>query len=130
MALRLFIRRPVMHPHANPEFRDCIEACWTCRDTCQSLLFNHCIEHGGAHTAPAHIRLMADCIQMCQAAADFMTRGSKMHAIVCNACAATCEACARSCEEIGDEEMKRAAKACRACAESCWDMARHAGLAA
>lgn len=117
-----------MHHNANPALHDCIEKCWSCRDPSQSILFNYCLERGGPHLAPDHVRLMMDCIQICQTSADFMTRNSAMHAIVCNACAAICGASARSCEAMDDAEMKTCAEICRSCAESCWDMARHAGL--
>src|SRR4051812_35991673 len=103
----------------NEDMRDCIRLCWDCRHSCQDTLFNHCLPIGGPHMEESHVRLMEDCIQICQAAADFMTRGSAMHASVCAACAEICEACAKSCEEIGDDAMMRCAKACRACAESC-----------
>ncbi len=102
----------------------CIQLCWECRHTCQETLFNHCLSMGGAHVEQPHVRIMADCIQACQTCADFMTRGSAMHAYECAACAAICEACARSCEKIGGKEMKACADACRRCAEACRDMSR------
>lgn len=108
----------------NPALQDCIKACWNCRDTCQSTLYNHCLPHGGHHVEQAHVRVMADCIQICQTAADFMTRGSELHAAVCAVCAEVCDACAESCEAIGDEEMKRCADICRVCADSCREMSR------
>ena len=75
-----------MH-HDIKDFKACIELCWQCRDTCQKTLYNHCLQMGGRHTAAAHIRIMADCIQMCQTCADFMTRGSELHMATCLACA-------------------------------------------
>ncbi len=110
-----------MPPHTNPEFAECIQLCWSCRDTCQSTLFNYCLDHG--HTEPDHVRVMADCIQICQTSADFMTRNSALHATTCRACAEVCDACANSCEAMEDEEMKRCAEVCRRCAESCRKMA-------
>lgn len=71
-----------------------------------------------------HVKLMADCIQACQTAADFMVRNSQLHAATCAACADVCEACARSCEKIGGEEMKRCAELCRKCAKSCREMGK------
>ena len=97
--------------------QDCIRLCWECRHECQDMLFSHCLEQGGPHTAADHVKIMADCIQICQTAADFMTRGSALHQSVCAACADICEACAESCEEI--EGMESCAAACRRCAESC-----------
>ncbi|WP_095407239.1 MULTISPECIES: four-helix bundle copper-binding protein [Rhodomicrobium] len=119
-----------MHHNTDPALLDCIEKCWTCRDTCQSVLFNYCLEKGGKHAEADHVRLMVDCIQICQTSGDFMTRNSRMHASVCTTCAAICEACARSCDAVGDAEMRRCAEACRACAKSCWEVGRRAGLMA
>jgi hypothetical protein len=108
----------------NPGMHDCIQTCWTCRDICQSTLYNHCLEQGGHHAQPSHVRLMADCIGICQTAADFMTRNSELHAAVCAACAEVCEACAESCDLFDDDEMKACAKACNDCAASCREMSR------
>lgn len=106
------------------KLRDCVNECWTCRDACQSTLTLYCLEKGGAHAAPEHVRMMLDCIQICQTSADFMTRNSAMHEYVCGACAEICDACADSCEQMDDERMKACAKECRACAKSCRDMGK------
>ena len=101
------------------KLKDCIHLCWDCRHHCQESLFSHCLTIGGPHMEESHVRAMVDCIEICQTAADFMTRGSQLHAAICMACAAICEACARSCEKIGDEAMMACAAICRKCAESC-----------
>ena len=67
---------------------------------------------------------MLDCIQICQASADFMLRGSKHHPHVCRECAEICEQCAQSCEAL--DGMEDCVKACRACAQSCGEMAKMA----
>lgn len=102
--------------------RHCIESCWSCRTACQTTLFHHCLEQGGEHTTPVHVRLMTDCMDICQTAADFMTRHSLTHAAVCSACAETCEACAKSCDAIGGPDMEQCAQACRLCATACREM--------
>ncbi len=112
-----------MH-HISERMRECIQLCWECRSECQEMLFNHCLEVGGKHIEKEHVKLMADCIQACQTAADFMTRDSQLHASTCEACADVCDACAESCERIGGEEMKRCAEICRRCAESCREMSK------
>jgi hypothetical protein len=104
------------------KMKECIQACWDCRAVCQEMLFNHCLSMGGEHVAESHVKLMTDCIQICQLAADFMTRQSEMHDKVCGACADICDSCADSCEEIGGEEMNRCMEACRKCAEECRHM--------
>src|SRR6266446_1875564 len=101
------------------EKQDCIQLCWQCRNDCQEALFTDCLQKGGAHVGEKHVKLMADCIQICQAAADFMTRKSELHEDVCGACASICDACADTCEEIGGEVMEDCAYVCRRCAKSC-----------
>ena len=106
------------------EMQDCINLCWTCRAECQNVFFNYCLPRGGEHAEEDHAKLMADCIQICQTAADFMTRQSALHASICAACADVCEDCAESCEEIGGKEMKHCAETCRSCAEACRAMSQ------
>ncbi len=113
-----------MHHQTDRRMEDSIKQCWECRDVCQDALYNHGLEMGGGHVEARHVRLMADCIQACQTAADFMRRGSPVHASECTACADVCEACAESCDRIGDERMRRCAETCRRCAQSCRDMGK------
>lgn len=101
------------------DMQNCITMCWDCRTECEKTLFSHCIEEGGDHTEPDHVRIMMDCIQICQASADSMTRNSPVHMAICAACAEICEACAASCEKISGEHMKKCAETCRRCAQSC-----------
>lgn len=118
------------HHGLSPEMQECIRICWECRNECQETLYSHCLAEGGEHVEEAHVKLMADCIQICQAAADFMTRRSPVHASVCAACAEVCEACAASCARIGDEVMQACAEICRKCAEHCRRMGSAARKAA
>lgn len=118
-----------MHHQQDPKMQNCIQACWECRDECQTALFTHCLYEGGKHTEAEHVKLMADCIQICQTAADFMTRESSMHIAICAACAEICEACARSCEKIDSDHMKQCAETCRRCAQSCREMSQMAKAA-
>lgn len=104
--------------------KDSKELCWSCRTTCQETLIEHCLEMGGDHVEKEHVKLMLDCIQICQVAADFMGRNSGLHAAVCTACAEICEACADSCDALEGEAMKNCAKICRQCAASCSAMAQ------
>lgn len=113
-----------MHQQRDSKMENCIQLCWECRDTCQDTLYSHCLPTGGKHAETEHVKLMADCIQACQAAADFMRRNSRLHASECAACADVCEACAQSCERLGDAEMKRCAEICRRCATSCREMGK------
>lgn len=103
----------------------CIRSCWECRHECQTTFYNHCLEEGGEHLDTSHVKLMADCIQICQLTADFMTRNSDNHDTVCRACSEICEACGNSCEAIDD--MSSCAQACYKCAKLCRDMVMKAG---
>ena len=112
-----------MHQHDH-RMNDCAQQCRECSDVCQDTLYNHCLEMGGDHAEAQHVKLMTDCIQACQTAADFMRRGSAFHASECAACAEICEACAESCERLGGPEMQLCAEACRRCAKSCREMSQ------
>lgn len=94
-----------------------------CADHCRTTFNIHCLERGGQHLAPDHVRLMEDCINICDTAAAFVARGSQNHAVVCAACAEICRACADSCAAIDDKVMQRCAEHCRECADACERMA-------
>ena len=126
------IHTPSLHEttvqaHANME--ECIRLCWDARHIVQKTLIEHCLPKGGRHVGQAHVQSMLDCMDMCQAAADFMTRGSPLHTSVCAAAANVADACADSCEALHpkdtspDSTMQRCADACRACAIACRSMA-------
>jgi hypothetical protein len=100
-------------------WQDCVTQCWTCRNECQKIFFTHCLEEGGPHLEKDHVRIMMDCIEVCQAAADSMVRLSPSYAAICAACASVCEACADSCDSIESEMMRQLGAACRACAAAC-----------
>jgi hypothetical protein len=110
-----------------PDMQACIDECASCHNICVETVA-YCLEQGGRHAAPAHIRLLLDCADICRTSADFMLRGSELHGYTCGICAAICERCAQDCEWFGDDEMmRRCADACRSCAESCRRMASMAG---
>jgi len=102
--------------------KKCIAACGECREECESVLFQHCFKKGGRHVEERHVRLMADCIEICLTAANFMLRGSDTHAAICGVCTEICEACADSCDDIGGAEMEDCAETCRRCAALCREM--------
>ena len=108
------------------EIDACIEHCTRCHAICVETIA-HCLAVGGRHAAPAHIRLLEDCAQICATSADFMLRGSDLHSHTCGACAEICARCAEECERMADDDMMReCAEACRACAESCRRMSHEA----
>lgn len=104
---------------------ECIESCTRCAEICLETV-EHCLRQGGEHAAEAHVRLLLDCAQICRTSADFMIRGSDLHAETCGACEVVCSRCAEDCDRFrGDEQMAACADLCRRCAESCGSMAAH-----
>jgi hypothetical protein len=110
--------------NASVDMQKCIQNCLDCHRICLETITN-CLQMGGKHADPAHIRLLIDCAEICQTSANFMIRGSALHGLTCGACAEICARCADECDRIGnnDVKMKACADACRRCAESCRQMA-------
>ena len=46
------------------EMLTCIEACTYCHSVCLHT-FEHCLNKGGRHAEPDHIRTLIDCAQIC-----------------------------------------------------------------
>lgn len=111
-------------PSVPVNLRECIARCQACHSACVETI-QHCLTRGGEHAAPAHIRLMIDCAQVCTLAADVMLRGSEGHVRVCFVCAEFCQECADDCERLGrdDPGMQACVEACRACALACREAA-------
>lgn len=112
------------HHHAIEEMDRCIQICQDCHALCTRTI-RHCLDLGGRHATPEHIRSLADCAQMCQINVDYMLRGSLLHDRVCGVCAEACKLCAESCVQLaGDDQMlKQCIDLCRRCAGSCERMA-------
>lgn len=110
-------------PMMTTKMQECIKNCLDCYSICVETL-QHCLEKGGDHANPIHIRLLQDCVDICQTSAGFMLRGSERHVLTCGVCAEICERCARDCESMADDaQMKKCAEMCRKCAASCREMA-------
>lgn len=105
----------------NSEMQSCIDTCNRCHQICLHEAMTHCLDSGGKHVSPEHMRIMMNCAEICQTSANFMLSNSTLSHQLCEVCAEVCDACARSCEEVGD--MDECVKACRKCAESCRQMA-------
>lgn len=107
----------------NDEMLQCIQNCLDCHSICLNTI-TYCLQQGGHHAEPNHIRLMMDCAESCQTSANFMLRNSDLHSRFCGACADVCNRCAQDCDRMGDDiQMKACAEMCRHCAESCRRMA-------
>lgn len=105
------------------DVQHCIQECIECHRICQDTI-HYCLQQGGEHAEPDHVRLLLDCAQICQTAADFMMRNSDLHPVICEACAEVCQQCFESCDQFDhDAPMRTCAEACRRCAEACQQIA-------
>jgi hypothetical protein len=107
----------------------CIEVCNDCRRACMETAM-YCLQQGGRHAEPNHIRLMLDCAEICQTSANFMQRGSDLHVHTCAVCATVCQRCFEDCNQMSDDlRMAACAEMCRRCAESCNNMSHAHAMA-
>ncbi len=106
-----------------PEIQQCVEDCLECHRICEETI-TYCLEKGGKHADPKHIRILRDCAEICKTAADFMLHGSELQPRTCAVCAEACELCAKSCEQFANNDiMQTCVEICRKCAESCRKLA-------
>lgn len=104
-----------MHMH------DCISTCLRAHQECSETL-QYCIQRGGEHVDPHHLKLMQSCIEICSTSARFMMLQSPYHQVLCEVCAQICRSNAKDCAAMNDETMNRCAEVCMECAESCEKM--------
>jgi hypothetical protein len=119
-----------MEDRFSAQVRECMRALADCHTTCLSTAMTHCLEMGGEHTRPQHLRLMMDCAAICSAAEDLLAHKSQFHTQVCALAADICEVCGEDCERVG--EMEACVQACRRTAVLCREVARldHAAILA
>jgi hypothetical protein len=101
---------------------DAIELCLRTHQECMET-FQYCLQRGGEHSDPHHLKLMQTCVEITYSAARFMMLQSSYHHMICEICAQICQACAKSCESLRDDAMLDCSKLCLACADSCQIMA-------
>ena len=106
-----------MHDTTNQAMKDCIHACENCHHICTT---HEGLDH--PRLAPEHLRLMRDCAEICETAANFMLARSPYHHKVCALCEEICDACAESCAKI--DGMQRCVEVCRRCAGNCHQVAK------
>ena len=105
------------------DLQNCIVLCGECHEVCLRTV-THCLDKGGRHAAPGHIRLLLDCAEICRTSADFMLRGSDLYSVTCGACAEVCDRCTEDCRRLADDDaMRHCAEICERCAELCHQMA-------
>lgn len=108
----------------NDDMQIGVENCQACHAACLKTI-SLCLEMGDDHAEVNHIKLLQDCVQICQTSADFMLRMSNFHPQVCAVCADICNACAKSCESLSEQDsdfMHQCAQACLQCSQSCRNM--------
>lgn len=108
--------------HLSQQAAKTIAALQDCHAICSSMAMTHCLELGGEHARPQHLRLMLDCAAICALTADALGRKSQFHNRFAALCAEVCETCEKDCEALGD--MDDCVQACRACAALCRQAAR------
>ena len=117
------------HSEYSEQMLVCIQNCQDCHRACLQTL-TYCMQRGGRHAEPEHLRLLMDCADICNVSAAFMLRASDLHAHTCAACAEVCRRCAAACGALGDDtRMKALADTCTHCADSCVAMATAQGQA-
>jgi hypothetical protein len=97
--------------------RQCIDISAECANTCAQTIA-YCLQQGGRHAEPSHIKLLLDCAEICRTCADFTARDSDFTSRICGFCAEVCQRCADDCASFsGDAQMQACADICRRCAE-------------
>lgn len=61
---------------------ECIENCSGCAAICEETV-QHCLEAGGKHAAPDHVRPLLGCVAIRTTSAGFMIRGSELRSEIC-----------------------------------------------
>ena len=108
--------------HLSSQINAAIQSLQHCHAICSSMALTHCLEMGGAHARPQHLRLMLDCAALCAFTADALGRKSQFHSGFAMLCAEVCETCEKDCEALGG--MEDCVRACGECALCCREVAR------
>ncbi len=98
--------------------QQCIDDCADCHSVCLETIV-YCLEFGKEHAAPAHIRQLYDCAEICTTLQDSAILSAHGTAKLAEACVEVCESCAESCETFkNDQPIIKCAEVCRKCASS------------
>jgi hypothetical protein len=106
----------------SPEMQRCIDDCTSMHQVALTAA-GHALRHGGDENTNHVIRVLSDCVEMCQTAANFMLRGSPNHRKTCGVCGQICREVAGECRRFDDDAMNRVVESAERCAESCEAMA-------
>src|SRR5438045_6589013 len=94
------------------QVREAIQTLQQCHAICQSMAMTHCLETGGEHARPQHLRLMLDCAGICAFTADALGRKSQFHNRVALICAEGCRTCEKDFAAL--DGMEDCVQACEA----------------
>jgi hypothetical protein len=102
-----------------PEMRECIEAASDCYSVSAETL-SYSLD-GGQYLDPAHLRVLIDLCEVCQATQNTMLRGSGLSVMLAAVCVEACEKAAESCRQLNgsDEQLASCAEMCDATADRC-----------
>jgi hypothetical protein len=90
----------------------------TCMDTITEC-FDYCLQHGGEHADPDHLRAHLDAWDLLSATSTLVARDSGCAAAIKPVCADAVKRCEESCERFEDDEMMKA------CADVCREAYEH-----
>lgn len=102
----------------SPEMAQCIDECTRTHQVCLTAA-GHALRHGGDENTNHVIRVLSDCVEIAQTAANFMLRGSPNHRKLCGTCAGICREVAKECGAFDDDVMKQVVRTATSCAEAC-----------
>ena len=110
------------------DMQRCIDECTACHQVCLRTI-QHCLGMGGKHAEQAHVRVMADCAQICARQRGLHAphvRPAPPHVRRVRRGVPAVRRRLRPGRRRQDQQMKQCADACRRCAESCRKMASSA----
>lgn len=102
--------------YEDQEAERCIDALQACYAVCmRSVSYGYVKESGPLQEE--HVRLMIDCAEMCQTAANFLIRESDHYLRICREAAEICKDLVSSCE--GVDGMEGILSICDECVSAC-----------
>ena len=117
------------HAEHDEMLQACAKSCSDCQRACDTCA-THCA-HQLADGKKEHLSTLMscrDCAIVCAAAAQIVSGGGPLSAVICEACATACAECAKACDKFPDDKhMKECAEECRKCEKACRLMLKHAG---
>jgi len=117
---RLFINTDDTNYQVEEQMAKTVRDCLDCQSMCLKTA-TYCLSMSEKYP----IRVILDCIEMCQVNVDFMLRGSKLRNNTSGLCGEACKKCEEFCKQFdNDFQMQACAESCRIASESCKIAAR------